>query len=369
MTSKELITADHFRDLFLKNTPFLDVRAEDEFAKGCLPQSINYPILNNHERHLVGTCYKQKGQQAAIDLGHQLVRGESKKMRIKKWCEWGAANPNTHLYCWRGGMRSNLAQQWMHEAGTDIPLIEGGYKALRHSLIEIIDEAASKVRMIRISGKTGVAKSGLIKTIPKTVDLEKHANHRGSSFGKMVSEQPTQANFEHALAFDLLHTLGHTFIEKTLFVEDESKNIGSVGIPLLFHDAMRKSQMILVEMPFEFRVQQILKEYVIEMLASFQTRHTENGFDLFSHYLNESLQRIQKRLGLERYKEIAGILTSALQTHLSTGSTQSHEAWITRLLADYYDPMYEYQLSKKENLIIFRGNYDEALEWALQFKN
>jgi len=368
VNSKERITTDHFRNLFLKNTPFLDVRAEGEFAKGCLPNSTNFPILNDNERHLVGTCYKQKGQQAAIKLGHQLVSGESKSTRIQNWCKLATSNPNTHIYCWRGGMRSNLAQQWMCNAGTDAPLIEGGYKALRRALIEVIDDAASSMRMIRIGGKTGVAKSGLISEIPESIDLEKYANHRGSSFGKMVSAQPNQANFEHALAYDLLHIQNINSKDKLLFVEDESKNIGSIGIPLEFYDAMKQSPILLVEMPLEFRIQQILNEYVIDMLISFETQHPKNGFELFSLYLNDSLQRIQKRLGLERYKEIAQLLTSALHNHAHMGNVQGHEAWIARLLADYYDPMYEYQLSKKEDLVIFRGNYEEALEWALQLK-
>ncbi|MDP1557302.1 MAG: tRNA 2-selenouridine(34) synthase MnmH [Nitrosomonas sp.] len=366
MRLKNLVTAVYFRDLFLRGTPFLDVRAEDEFAKGNFPRSTNHPILNNHERHLVGTCYKQKGQQAAVALGHQLVCGELKTARVQSWCELLAANPDTHVYCWRGGMRSNLARQWMHEAGMDIPLVEGGYKALRQSLIQVIDEVAANVRMIRVGGKTGVAKSRLINQVLHSVDLEKHANHRGSSFGKMISQQPTQSNFEHALAIDLLHTMGQTSQWKTLFVEDESRNIGAVSIPLLFFDAMRQSQLVLIEMPYEFRVQQILQEYVVEMLRSFEENYAESGFELFSNYLKESLRGIQKRLGLERYKSIAGLLTDALKTHLNTGRIQGHEAWIMRLLTDYYDPMYEYQISKKKDLIIFRGNNSEALDWALQ---
>ncbi len=368
MNSRKLITSDHFRELFLKNTPFLDVRAEVEFAKGCLPNSTNFPILNDKERHLVGTCYKQKGQQAAIELGHQLVNGELKNTRIQNWCKFAASNLNTHIYCWRGGMRSNLAQQWMYNAGTDIPLIEGGYKALRRSLTEVIDEASSNARIIRIGGKTGVAKSGLINEIPESIDLEKCANHRGSSFGKMVSAQPSQANFEHALATNLLHVLGANFNDKVVFVEDESKNIGSISIPLNFYDAMKQSPILLVEMPLEFRIQKILKEYIIEMLISFEAQYSKNGFELFSQYLKDSLQRIKKRLGLERYKEIARLLTSALHSQAHTGSVQEHEAWIARLLADYYDPMYEYQLSNKEDLVIFKGNYEETLEQALHLQ-
>ena len=103
--------------LFLQDTPFLDVRAEDEFEKGSFPFSANHPILNNKERHLVGTCYKKEGQQAAIKLGHKLVSGTTKTDRISKWCEVATKNPNTHLHCWRGGMRSKLAQQWMNDSG------------------------------------------------------------------------------------------------------------------------------------------------------------------------------------------------------------------------------------------------------------
>lgn len=369
MRSKNLVTAAHFNNLFLRDTPFLDVRAETEFAKGSFPRSTNQPILNNHERHLVGTCYKQRGQQAAIALGHQLVCGEVKAARIQSWCEFIADNPEAHVFCWRGGMRSGLARQWIHEAGIDVPSIEGGYKALRQSLLDVIDKTASQARMIRVGGKTGVAKSRLINQVTRSVDLEKHANHRGSSFGKMVSQQPTQSNFEHSLAIDLLHKMGQTFQEKVLFIEDEGRHIGSIGMPLLFFDAMRQSQLILIEMPPEFRIQQILQEYVVEMLIDFEENHAENGFKLFSDYLNESLQRIQKRLGLERYKSTARLLTDALQIQMSTGSVQGHEAWIARLLAEYYDPMYDYQISKKQDLIIFRGSYSEVLDWALQLEN
>lgn len=130
---------------------------------------------------------------------------------------------------------------------------------------------------------------------------------------------------------------------------------------------MKQSQILLVEMPLEFRIQQILKEYVIEMLVSFETQYPENGFEIFSLYLNDSLLRIQKRLGLERYKEIAQLLAFALHSHTHAGNIQGHEAWIAHLLADYCDPMYKYQLSKKQDLVIFSGNYEDALEWALNF--
>tara|TARA_R110002073_G_scaffold91307_4_gene214997 strand:+ start:376 stop:1497 length:1122 start_codon:yes stop_codon:yes gene_type:complete len=364
-----LVTAKHFRNLFLQNTSFLDVRAESEFAKGSFPQSTNLPILNDKERHLVGTCYKQLGQEAAIKLGHELVCGTLKAARIQSWCEIAVKYPNLHLYCWRGGMRSNLARQWILDMGVDVPLIEGGYKALRQSLVDVIDEVASHISMIRIGGKTGVAKTPLINQIENSVDLEKHANHRGSSFGRRVSHQPTQSNFEHALAIDLLRATYNISNEKVLFVEDEGRSIGSIGMPLTFFSTMQRSPLALVEMPLEFRVRRVLQEYVIDMLAEFETGDAVCGFESLSNYLNESLRRIQKRLGLMRCNHLAVLLTQALQAQQSTGSTCGHEAWITALLTEYYDPMYEYQIKKNQELVIFKGSYAEVTDWAQQFSN
>jgi len=362
-----LITVDQFHNLFMHDIPFLDVRSEDEFAKGGLPNSFNLPILNNHERHLVGICYKQKGKEAAIQLGHKLVCGKLKQNRIQHWCDVIANNPHTPIFCWRGGMRSNLARQWINETGITVQLIEGGYKALRRYLMQAIDDAAINLSMIRIGGKTGVAKTLLINEITSSIDLEKHAMHRGSSFGHTVNQQPTQSNFEHTLAIDLLRMTYAAPSKNTLFVEDESRNIGTIAIPETFFQAMRHSPLVLVEMPLEFRIQRILQEYITDMLTAFQLKYTEHGFEYFGAYLHNSLLRIQKRLGLERYKYMHDLLTKALETQLSTGNIHSHEAWITHLLAEYYDPMYAYQIMKNKESVIFRGSYQEVLEWAKYF--
>lgn len=361
------VSADQFHNLFMHDIPFLDVRSEDEFAKGSLPNSFNFPILNNHERHLVGICYKQKGQQAAIQLGHKLVCGELKRNRIQHWHDVVANNSDAHIFCWRGGMRSNLAQQWINETGIAVPLIEGGYKALRRYLMQVIDATAINFAMIRIGGKTGVAKTHLINEITSSIDLEKHAMHRGSSFGETVNQQPTQSNFEHTLAIDLLRMTYAQFNKNTLFVEDESRNIGTIAIPETFFQTMRRSPLVLVEMPLESRIQRILQGYITDMLTAFQMKYTELGFENFSAYLYNSLFRIQKRLGLERYKYTHDLMTKALKNQSSTGNIHCHEAWITHLLTEYYDPMYAYQIMKNNESVIYRGNYQEVLEWASNF--
>ena len=155
--SDYIIPIDQFEYLLIAGVPFLDVRAEVEFAKGSFPTSTNIPILRNEERKVVGTCYKEKGRGKAIELAHSLITGATKNQRIEAWCEFIKVNPNAHIYCWRGGMRSNYAREWILEAGVDIPLINGGFKSLRKVIIDQIIDAADCVPIIRIGGKTGTA--------------------------------------------------------------------------------------------------------------------------------------------------------------------------------------------------------------------
>ena len=110
---------NHYRQLLLDDTPMIDVRAPVEFVTGALPSSTNLPLMMDDERHQVGIRYKNNGQQAAIELGHELVNGEIKQQRVDAWQAFMAANPNAVLYCARGGLRSQLTQEWLAEAGIE----------------------------------------------------------------------------------------------------------------------------------------------------------------------------------------------------------------------------------------------------------
>ena len=99
----------YLQELFLKKTPLIDVRAPVEFKEGSLPYSINLPIMNDEERHLIGTCYKTHGQEAAIKLGHELVSGSIKEERITSWVNFLSQNPTAEVFCFRGGMRSQIS--------------------------------------------------------------------------------------------------------------------------------------------------------------------------------------------------------------------------------------------------------------------
>jgi tRNA 2-selenouridine synthase len=255
----------------------------------------------------------------------------------------------------------------MQQAGVDIPLVTGGYKALRRVLLEEIT-AAAQAPMIIIGGKTGTAKTPLLAELGTGIDLEGWAHHRGSSFGRRVHEPPGQIDFENRLAIDLLKKR-HAHPAKPLFLEDESRMVGPVSIPLDFWQGMLAAPIAVVEMPLAFRVERIRQEYVVELCAEYLAEQGEAGFESYRQHLLASLFRVRKRLGLERYQQLAAIMTAAIDQQQSSGDVSAHEAWIHSLLVDYYDPMYNYQLQQKQHRVIMRGDYQQVLEWASQQSN
>ena len=227
------------QSILLSDTPLIDVRAEIEFKAGSFPSARNMPILNDDERALVGICYKDKGPDAAKALGHELVSGAIRENRIDTWCEFISQNPGAKLYCFRGGLRSTLAQHWLQDRGIQIEKIKGGYKALRQSLLAVYEDLPE---LIVVAGKTGTGKTEFLARIPNKVDLEYRANHRGSAFGKQLSEQPAQIDFENRVALDFLKL--HS---GPVLIEDESRLIGRINLPLLLQKAMTEAPIVLLE--------------------------------------------------------------------------------------------------------------------------
>ena len=148
--SRRADTSD-YRQLFLQDAPMMDMRAPAEFHHGAFPSALSLPLMTDEERAQVGICYKQQGQQAAIELGHQLVAGQTREQRMAQWREFAQANPTGYLYCFRGGLRSQTVQQWLHEAGIDYPLVMGGYKAMRRFLMDELAASVARADLVLIS--------------------------------------------------------------------------------------------------------------------------------------------------------------------------------------------------------------------------
>ncbi len=359
-----LIQPADFRAIFINDLALLDVRAEVEFNQGSFPGTVNVPILNDAERDLVGRCYKQRGPDAAIALGHQLVRGEIKQQRIQAWINFCKRHPQGALYCFRGGMRSALTQQWLREAGINYPRIAGGYKALRHFLMDEISHFASDKKMIVVAGRTGTGKTRVIQAIDCALDLEKYAHHRGSAFGQLPGGQPSQINFENTLAIAILKKCQRYLDPDSFFaVEDESRLIGKNALPIHFKNSMSESPVVRVEESIESRIEVVIEEYVIQLSQMYLNENPVNGWQYYCDYMLHSVHRIKKRLGGVLSSKISAQMQQAFISQSKNNDLTQHEYWIKPLLHEYYDKMYDYQLRKKNQKILFQGNRTEVIQY------
>ncbi|MBD7916503.1 tRNA 2-selenouridine(34) synthase MnmH [Clostridium sp. Sa3CUN1] len=361
---------NEFKEIVLNNIPLIDVRAPIEYEKGGFLNSTNIPILNNEERHMIGICYKEKGNEEATKLGYKLVSGKIREDRINSWINFIETHKNTMIYCFRGGSRSRIAQEWISEAlNKDILRLKGGYKAFRNYLIENLSIQNQNYKPIILTGYTGSGKTKILKNIDNSIDLEGIANHRGSSFGSHVSPQPTQINFENNLAYDLIKKQSKNF--EYLIFEDEGKNIGKNFIPQEFYDFFHSGKKILVSSTIEERVENTLVEYVIDSQKEYINYYgIENGLAEWFNYIYSSMDRLKKKLGGDRFKKVLDELNFAYKTQLNSGKIDYHKYWIELFLKEYYDPMYSYTLQKDRNnkTIIFEGNSNEVLEYLKNLK-
>ena len=352
----ELPVVHDYRRLFLEDVPLLDVRAPVEFAQGAFPLAENAPLIDDAERHEIGIRYKELGQDAAVDLGHELVKGETRSARIAAWRRFAERHPQGVLYCFRGGQRSRISQEWRCEApGIRFPRVKGGYKALRRFLIDELEKAADSVRPVRLGGRTGTGKTMLLRRLPGALDLEGLAWHRGSAFGRHATPQPTQVDFENRLAIALLKHRAED--SGPLVIEDEGRAIGSVHLPHRLYETFRQSPLVILAAPLGERIANTHREYVGEALAEYRAVFgTDEGFDRWAGYLLDSLDRIRKRLGGARHGELRSVMETAIARHRDRDDTAAHRAWIERLLVDYYDPMYDYQIRANAGRVVFEGD-------------
>lgn len=379
---------DDYRTLFLRDTPFLDLRSPGEFQRGSFPGACNLPLMSDEERARVGTCYKRQGRAAAIALGHQLVSGPVRAARVAAWLDWVRRHPDGVLYCWRGGLRSQTVQEWLAEAGVVVPRVVDGYKALRRFLIDEFESSLAWMPIVLVSGTTGCGKTRVIHALENAVDLEGLAHHRGSSFGQLPEPQPSQIDFENTLSIAFLRQLSsgsqthvplpreggasaatnRQTLARPVFLEDEGRLIGRIALPEILRLRMQTAPLVLVEEAVESRVQVVLEDYIIDLGKRFQSRlGVKDGDVAHRERLLDGLDRIRKRLGGAQHQAIRALMEAAFEKQAATGSTEPHRDWICALLSDYYDPMYRYQLKKRQGEILFRGSRQAVIDFAREW--
>jgi tRNA 2-selenouridine synthase len=238
----------------------IDARSESEFALDHLPGAINCPVLNDAQRILVGTTYKQVNAFEAKKIGAPLVAHNIAQAIETLWLD-KPRDWKPLVYCWRGGNRSGAMVHILARIGWPVVQLDGGYKAYRAHVSAAL-ETPSQLDWRVICGTTGSGKSRLLETLSsigaQVLDLEQLAAHRGSLLGSLPDEpQPSQKMFETRI-WDKLRSFDPAL---PVFVESESKKVGNLRVPDAVMVAMRASPCISLALARPDRVRLLTQDY------------------------------------------------------------------------------------------------------------
>lgn len=336
----------------------LDVRSPVEYSAGAVPGAVNIGLLTDDERHKVGLAYREGGKEYAFKLAGELIDDTKADLLSDLWCAYLAKNQDAVVYCARGGMRSETAARWIFEkCGLQVERIEGGYKAMRNYLLGWLSPGRIESKPILLGGRTGSGKTPLLKSFENSIDLEAIANHRGSTFGRFTTPQPGQADFENRLAAALIRHASRD--HSHLILEDEGRHVGKRFLPKDLSAFFSAGDLIVLEVDFEDRVDNIFREYVLDSQRLYEARKGETDavspMWLWFQEMNVNLERIARRLGTSMLEQIKALLESGCYHQERNGDPQAHKHWIRLLLRHYYDPMYDYQLSKRDKAPVLSG--------------
>jgi tRNA 2-selenouridine synthase len=293
----------------------IDVRTPAEFAEDHIPGALNCPVLSNEERVTVGTLYTQVSPFEARKIGAALIsRNVAHHLetrfrdRPKSW--------HPLIYCWRGGQRSGAMSIILAQVGWVTHKLEGGYKAYRRDVLEQLETLPLRYNFQVVCGPTGSGKSRLLAALTQTghqvLDLEGLAMHRGSVLGRLPQQpQPSQKWFDTIL----LQALRGFDPSRPVYVEAESKKIGSIALPSALFDTMHNSVCLLLEAPLDKRVAGLLEDY----------RYYVENPDTFIEHL-QPLYRFHGAKQLERW---SGMIRAG-----------DFEPMVSELLTLHYDPSY-----------------------------
>lgn len=272
----------------------IDARTPAEYAEDHIPGALNLPVLDNAQRVIVGTLYKQHSPFEARRVGAAMV-ADNLARHLEGPLRDKPKNWRPLIYCWRGGLRSGSMVQWLRLVGWDACQLVGGYKQFRHGVIATIAERAAGLRLRVLCGATGSGKTRILEALGRlgaqVLDLEDLAAHKGSVLGALPDRaQPTQKGFETLLA----QRLQQLDPAHTVFVEAESRKIGRIHLPEALITAMRAAPCVGIEIGRDARLEFLVRDYAYL------------GDDLdHLHAAIDRLRELQSRETLARWHELA----------------------------------------------------------------
>ena len=302
----------------------LDVRSPGEFEEGHLPGATSMPLFTNDERAEVGTLYKHEGKHAALERGLELV-GPKMRRLVQQARALFDAQPDRRpllVHCWRGGMRSGSVDWLLRTAEIPSMICEGGYKACRQAMREGLGRDR---KYVVLGGMTGAAKTEVLRALGRrgeaVVDLEALAKHFGSAFGNLDDHaQPTTEQFSNDLAAALAEVDREHGEGATVWLENESRQIGRVHVPEGFHKRLRDAPVLELERTEDDRL-----DHLVAMYGEASTATLSDAFD-----------KISDKLG--------GLNVKHAKEHLASGDLRE----AARLALLYYDKTYQHGLDKRD---------------------
>jgi tRNA 2-selenouridine synthase len=299
----------------------IDVRSPAEYAEDHVPGAINLPVLDDAERARVGTLYVQGSAFEARRMGAAIVARNIARMvethARDKPPEWRPL-----VYCWRGGQRSRAVTLIFAEVGWRAVQLSGGYRAWRRHVVESLSRPLDDLDLRVVCGVTGSGKSRLLAALEaegaQVLDLEGLARHRGSLLGDRPGDpQPSQKWFESQL-HAALSRLDRT---RPVYVESESKRIGSVQVPDALLSAMRDARCVRLESPLALRIELLKQDY--------------------AHFLDDADALAQRLVHLVPLhgRALVGRWTDA-------AAARDHDTLVRELLEVHYDPLYRRSIAR-----------------------
>ena len=307
--------------------PLVDVRSPGEFQQGHIVGAVNIPLFSDEERAAVGTIYKKKTKEKAIELGYEYVTPKlqwflDESATVAK----GAA---IAVHCWRGGMRSHSFAEHLHKNGfNEVYVIEGGYKAFRNYVLYTFEQ---KIKFNVLGGFTGSGKTFILEELKRmgeqVVDLERLAHHKGSAFGSLGEKpQPSSQYFENKF-FEYWRQLDS---QQPLWVEDESARIGCVQIPKALYAQMRSNQLYFIDIPKEERAKFLVEEY-----ASFDPDHLARAINGIAKRLGgQNVKAALEALEARDYYKVAMITLQYYDKAYLTGVSNRDPEMVQRIALD-----------------------------------
>uniref|UniRef100_A0A7R9UTZ0 Rhodanese domain-containing protein n=1 Tax=Diacronema lutheri TaxID=2081491 RepID=A0A7R9UTZ0_DIALT len=293
-----------------------DARSPCEYDDDHAPGALNFPVLDDGERELVGTLHKQASAFEARRRGAALVaRNLHAILSAPPFSELGP-DARVLVYCARGGERSRSLAYVLSRVGWTVGVVDGGYRSYRAHVRAALHRLG-KLEYHLISGPTGSAKGKMLDMIDEcggqTIDLEGLANHKGSILGDNPhSPQPSQKRFESLLAARAA-TLDPRAV---VFVESESNLVGKLHVPPELFSRMRTAPRTSLALPMRARVGWIRAGY-----AHFETTHVAE--------LRAALDQLVRLRGRET---VGGWLRLVDEGRWAE--------FVQQLLEQHYDPAY-----------------------------